>query len=98
MCARTHGFVYGVGLLGITGERAALAASAIDIAKRLKAVTDKPVLIGVGIGTPEQAVEVCEVADGVVVGSAIVRRMLNDGTPEGVGRLVGEFRAALDAR
>ncbi len=97
VCARARGFVYGVGLLGITGERDTLASSAIDIATRLKAVTDTPVLIGVGIGSPEQAVEVCSVADGVVVGSAIVRRMLSDGTPEGVGSLVGEFRAALDA-
>jgi len=95
--ARTRGFVYAVGLLGVTGARESLAASALDIARRLKAVTDVPVLVGVGIGTPEQAAEVCEVADGVVVGSAIVRRMLDEGTPEAVGDLVAEFRAALDA-
>ena len=98
ICARSHGFVYGVGLLGITGERDALAASALDIARRLKAVTDVPVLVGVGISTPAQAVETCEVADGVVVGSAIVRRMVEAGTPEAVAELVAEFRAALDAR
>ncbi|MCP5026568.1 MAG: tryptophan synthase subunit alpha, partial [Actinomycetia bacterium] len=46
---RARGFVYGVGLLGVTGERAALAASATEIATRLKALTDKPVLIGVGV-------------------------------------------------
>jgi len=96
ICARSRGFVYAVGLLGITGERASLAASAITIARRLKDVTDLPVLVGVGIGTPEQAAEVCEVADGVIVGSAIVRRMVSDGTAESVGELVGEFRAALD--
>lgn len=93
---RAHGFVYGVGLLGITGVRAALAASAVEIAGRLKAVTDKPVLVGVGVGTPEQAVEVSKVADGVVVGSAVVQRMLDQAGPEGVGELVAEFRAALD--
>ena len=59
-------------------------------------MTDLPVLVGVGIGTPEQAVEVCEVADGVIVGSAIVRRMLEAGSTDAVGELVGEFRAALD--
>lgn len=96
ICARSHGFVYGVGLLGITGERDALAASATEIARRLKAVTDVPVLVGVGISTPAQAVETCRVADGVVVGSAIVRRMVTDGTPESVAELVGSFRAALD--
>lgn len=95
--ARSHGFVYAVGLLGITGERDALAASATVIAGRLKQVTDLPVLVGVGISTPEQAVEVSEVADGVVVGSAVVRRALETGSSEAVAELVGEFRAALDA-
>jgi tryptophan synthase alpha chain len=97
ICDRARGFVYGVGLLGITGVRAELADSAKIIARRLKLVTDKPVLVGVGVGTPAQAVEISEVADGVVVGSAIVQRMLDGGGPEGVAELVAEFRAALDA-
>jgi tryptophan synthase alpha chain len=95
--ARSHGFVYAVGLLGITGERDELAGSAVVIARRLKELTDLPVLVGVGISTPEQAVEVCEVADGVVVGSAVVRRALETGSPESVAELVGTFRDALDA-
>src|SRR5262249_49939166 len=57
ICERARGFVYAVGLLGVTGERAELASTATEIAARLKAVTDKPVLVGVGISTPEQAVE-----------------------------------------
>lgn len=93
---RSRGFVYGVGLLGITGVRDQLADSAKVIAKRLKQVTDRPVLVGVGVSTPQQAVEVCEVADGVVVGSAMVQRMLDGGGPEGVAELVAEFRSALD--
>lgn len=97
ICERSRGFVYGVGLLGITGVRDSLARSAMDIAGRLKAVTEKPVLIGVGVGTPEQAVQVSEVSDGVVVGSAIVNRMLAGAGPDGVGELVAEFRSALDA-
>jgi tryptophan synthase alpha chain len=96
ICRRSRGFVYAVGLLGITGERDSLAESATVIAKRLKDTTDLPVLVGVGIGTPEQAVEVCEVADGVIVGSAIVRRMLEQGTADAVADLVGSFRDALD--
>ena len=98
MCSRARGFVYGVGLLGITGERDALASSALDIARRLKAVTDVPVLVGVGVSTPAQAVEACAVADGVIVGSAVVRRAIEIGTAESVGNLVAEFRAALDAK
>lgn len=96
VCERARGFVYGVGLLGVTGERAVLAGTSIEIARRLKALTDLPVLVGVGISTPAQAVEVCAVADGAVVGSAFVRRMLEDGTPEAVASLVAEFRHALD--
>lgn len=96
ICERAQGFVYGVGLLGITGVRAELAASAKVIAGRLKALTEKPVLVGVGIGTPAQAVEVSTVSDGVVVGSAIVQRMLDGAGPEGVAELVTDFRTALD--
>ncbi len=97
ICERSRGFVYAVGLLGVTGERVELADSARLIAERLKATTDLPVLVGVGISTPEQAVEVCEVADGVVVGSALIRTLLDGGGPEGAGDLVGAFRAALDS-
>ncbi|MEM7340024.1 MAG: tryptophan synthase subunit alpha [Actinomycetota bacterium] len=94
---RTRGFVYGVGLVGVTGERAELAASALEMARRLKEVTDKPVIIGVGVSTPEQAAEVCQVADGVVVASAIIRRMLDGGSIDEAISFVAEFRAALDS-
>lgn len=94
--ARSRGFVYAVGLLGVTGLRDELAASAKVIAARCKEQTDLPVLVGVGVSTPEQAAEVSTVADGVVVGTAVVRELLEGRGPEGVGRLVREFRAALD--
>ena len=70
MRAGRAGFVYAVGLLGVTGERDELAASSLVIARRLKALTDKPVLVGVGVSNADQAVEVCQVADGVVIGTA----------------------------
>ncbi len=90
------GFVYGVGLVGITGERQELAESALTIAKRLKAITDKPVLIGVGVSNPQQAREVCEVADGVIVGSAVIRRLLDGGSVEKAIDFIGELRNGLD--
>lgn len=96
ICERSRGFVYGVGLLGVTGERAALASSALVMAKRLKAVTDKPVLVGVGVSNAAQAVEVCQEADGVIVGSALIRVLLDGGGPEGAAAFVGELRAGLD--
>lgn len=98
IAAASRGFLYAVGLLGITGERDSLAATATVIAARAKAVTDLPVLVGVGIGSPAQAAEVCGVADGVVIGSAVVRTMLETGDPDAVGELVASYRAALDAK
>lgn len=97
VCARARGFVYAVGLLGVTGERDALASSSLVIARRLKAITDKPVLVGVGVSNAEQAVEVCAEADGVVIGSALMRRVLEGVGPAGAGAFIAEVRAALDA-
>lgn len=97
ICERSEGFVYAVGLLGVTGERDNLAASALGIARRLKALTDKVVLTGVGISTPASAAEAAGASDGVVVGSAVVRQLLEGGGPQGVGRLTEQLRSALDA-
>ncbi len=96
IAARTRGFVYSVGLLGVTGERAALAASATALAARIKAVTDKPVLVGVGVSNAEQAYEATRVADGVIQGASVVRRLI-DGGPDAVGTYVAEVRSAIDA-
>ena len=57
--------------------------------ERIRRCTDMPVCVGVGVSTPEQAAEVCEVADGVVVGSALVRRLLEGEGPEGAAAFVG---------
>jgi len=96
VCARARGFVYAVGLLGVTGERDALASSSLVIARRLKAITDKPVLVGVGVSSAAQAVEVCAEADGVVIGSALVRRLLDGEGPAGAAAFIGAVRSALD--
>lgn len=96
IAARTRGFVYSVGLLGVTGERTTLAATATALAGRLKAVTDVPVLVGVGVSDAPQAVEACAVADGVIQGASVVRRLM-EGGPDEVGSYVAEVRAALDA-
>jgi tryptophan synthase alpha chain len=96
ICDRSHGWVYGVGLVGVTGERQRLQRSALDIAARLKALTDKPVLVGVGVSNPEQAAEVAAVADGVIVGSALVRRLLDGGGPDDAAAFVRELRVGLD--
>ena len=96
ICERSRGFVYGVSVMGVTGERAALAASAHVLAKRLKAATDKPVLIGFGVSTPEHAVELASEADGVITASVLMRILLDGGGPDDVGALVADMRSALD--
>jgi tryptophan synthase alpha chain len=93
---RSRGFLYSVGLLGVTGERSSLAETAIDLATRLKAITDKPVLVGVGVSNAEQAYQATRVADGVIQGASMVRRLMESG-PDAVGDYVAEVRAAIDA-
>ena len=96
ICDRSRGFVYGVSLMGVTGERDHLAAQAVEMGKRCKAVTDRPVLLGVGISTPEQAVIAASSADGAIVGAALMARVLRGGGPEAAHEFVSELREALD--
>jgi tryptophan synthase alpha chain len=95
IAARARGFVYSVGLLGVTGERDSLASTAASLARRLKAITDVPVLIGVGVSNAAQARQAVQVADGVVMGASVMRRLLDDG-PDAVGDYIAEVRAAID--
>lgn len=97
ICQRSRGFVYGVSLLGVTGERSSLASQAAEMGRRLKATTDKPVLLGIGISNAEQAVEAARYGDGVIVGSALVARLLQGGGPDAAHEFVVELRTALDA-
>ena len=84
-----------MGLLGVTGERERLATTAVRMAERCKALTDLPVLVGVGVSNAEQAAEAVAVADGVIQGASVVRRLMDAG-PEAVGAYVAEVRAAID--
>jgi tryptophan synthase alpha chain len=98
ICDRSRGFVYAVGRMGVTGEQAQLAASARQVAERTMARTRLPVCVGIGVSTPEQAALLCQVADGVVVGSALVRRLLEGCGPDGAADFVSSIRRALDDR
>ncbi|HUY66934.1 MAG TPA: tryptophan synthase subunit alpha [Acidimicrobiales bacterium] len=97
VCARSRGFVYAVGRMGVTGEQVELADSARRVAERIVEATTLPVCVGIGISSPEQAVEACRSADGVVVGSAVVRRLLEGSGPEGAAAFVSSIRQALDS-
>lgn len=94
---RSRGFVYGVNVLGVTGERAELGDWSSKLAGRLKAVTDLPVVMGFGISGPETAVTASRAADGVVIASAIMRILLDGGSAVDAGDFVADVRRALDA-
>jgi len=94
-----RGFVYAASHMGVTGARASLGDAAAVIVNRTKAVTDKPVCVGLGVSTREQAAEVAAFADGVLVGSALVRCLTEaDDLAGGIARLrevVGELAAGV---
>ena len=96
ICARARGFVYAVARMGVTGERGDVGSDVAKVVERIRSCTDKPVCVGVGVSTPAQAAELCEVADGVVVGSALVRRLLEGEGPDGAAAFVGSLREAID--
>jgi len=89
-----EGFVYCVSTFGVTGSREALSSSAESLVAALRPLTSTPLLIGVGISTPEQARAACAFADGVVVGSALMEPML-DGDREEFLRRAEAFGAAV---
>jgi tryptophan synthase alpha chain len=97
--ARARGFLYTVSVTGTTGERAALADAYADVVARAKAATSVPVALGFGIATPEQALHAAAAgADGVIVGSRLVRAAAEaGGDPAPVRELVAEFATALRA-
>lgn len=72
----TNGFVYAASLMGVTGTRTALSGMAEDLVARTRAVTTAPIAVGLGVSTPQQAAEIAQYADGVIVGSAFVKAAL----------------------
>lgn len=92
-------FIYGVAEMGVTGERQQSGGRAADLARRVRAITDIPLVLGVGISTPQQAAAAGEVADGVIVGTALVRRVLEAPSPEDASAAlrgaVAQLRGAL---
>ncbi|MEX0984409.1 MAG: tryptophan synthase subunit alpha [Actinomycetota bacterium] len=90
----SNGFVYCVATYGVTGARDGLEGTAAEVVEALRPHTDLPLLAGVGIGTPEAAAEACGFADGVIVGSALMHALQDEGAP-GLLALVKAFRASI---
>lgn len=91
ICAAARGFVYVVSSVGTTGERQRLPEGLAELVAATKAKAEVPVAVGFGIGTPAQAAEVGRVADGVIVGSRLVRTAGEAGSAESAAEAVGEF-------
>ncbi|NEE17586.1 tryptophan synthase subunit alpha, partial [Streptomyces sp. SID7499] len=100
--AAGSGFVYAASLMGVTGTRASVGAQAQDLVGRTRATTDLPVCVGLGVSNAAQAAEVAGFADGVIVGSAFVKAML-DASDEAAGlaavrSLAGELAEGVRKR
>ena len=98
----TTGFIYYVSVAGITGERKSLPADLVENVAWLRTQTTLPICIGFGVGSPEQVKQLAPVADGLIVGSALVRRLAEAANrPRGeivkeIGEFVGKLAGALD--
>lgn len=76
ICTHTSGFVYAASTMGVTGARASVGSGAADLVARTRECSTLPVAVGLGVSTGDQAAEIAQYADGVIVGSAFVRRIL----------------------
>jgi len=97
--ARKPLFVYGVAELGVTGGRGEASSRASELAARIRRATDVPIVLGVGISSPHAAHEAAKVSDGVIVGSALVQRVLDAATSQSAAAelavAVGDLAAAV---
>jgi tryptophan synthase alpha chain len=96
IAASAQGFLYYVGRMGVTGARAELRRETLDEVAALRRETTVPVAVGFGVSTAAQAAELGRVADGVIVGSALIDA-LDRGGAAAAGAFIAELRAALDA-
>jgi tryptophan synthase alpha chain len=95
VAAGAEGFLYLVARLGVTGASSSLADDLPQYLSRVRAATQLPLALGFGISTAEQAAAAARLADGVVVGSALVETLAREG-PAGVTRLLAALRQAID--
>lgn len=92
---RARGFIYLVSVTGVTGARDSLPTELNSFIARVRKVARQPLCVGFGISTPEQARQVAEIADGVIVGSRIIQLMETDGLAA-AANFVSKLRRALD--
>jgi tryptophan synthase alpha chain len=102
ICSHAQGFVYLVSTKGVTGEREELPQELTELIEATKSAAEVPVAVGFGISTPEQAASVGRVADGIIIGTRLVREVADapdrDAAVNGVSELLCDVRAAFSDR
>lgn len=93
IAGRAQGFIYYIARMGVTGARSDLPADLVNAVRALKSMTDVPVAVGFGVSSAAQVSAIAEVADGVVVGSALIDAISADGSA-GAGNFMRSLRAA----
>ena len=93
--SKSGGFVYAASVMGVTGARSDISVDAHELTSRLRAVTSLPVCVGLGVSTREQAQSVSAYADGVIVGSAFIKLILNAHSEESAITAVSELAIEL---
>lgn len=93
----TSGFIYAASLMGVTGTRTSVSSGAQELVTRLRRITEKPIAVGLGVSTPEQAHEVAQYADGVIVGSAFIRAIQDAPSQQAAVAAVTELAKNLAA-
>lgn len=99
--AACRGFIYASSVMGVTGERTSLGARAGELVSRCREVTETPVGVGIGVSTRDHAREVAQYADGVIVGTALVKNLMSESVPwsarlDALAQTVSDLRAGID--
>ena len=81
--------------MGVTGVRTELGDQMHEVVAKIKHASDLPICVGIGVSNPEQAKVVAAAADGVIVGSALVQRLLDGEGPQGAATFISSLRAAI---
>ena len=96
VAAKAQGFIYLVSIAGVTGARSQVAGGLNDFVVRIRKTTSTPIAIGFGVSTPEQAGEVSRIADGVIVGSALVQIIDRaEDKPQAAAQFIRELKSCL---
>jgi tryptophan synthase alpha chain len=93
---KSSGFIYLVSVTGVTGARTELPKELSSFVTKVRNITDKPICVGFGISTPEQAKQVAQISDGVIIGSRIIQLLETGYFPNSLKIFATELRSALD--